>query len=317
MKTISRSSVRPRRAITFIAVSLAYVYVVVLPVGIVQAQSADNTQRQIETQGFLPGGDAYWVRAKAKYGRDKTKRAGNLIATKASGGNVTETIGDEPPQGFGKGFTWDRKDDEILLVMFINPADNLGISVSGLQQDDTIRISSATGIAAFSKDKGNPAVSSLVGLVGVGVKVVLPEAIPIVEAAEKYVQEQFKGTGEPSKHRDTFGVDPGSGHKAKQEGGIVICMPEAGGTYYSGNDGQRERWIKAPGDRTDANRPAHVKYGWFPIQGEPNSRTVRGSVFDQLYVLAWDHKFEDNTGYYKVFMHIKKPTSTSPTEVVQ
>ena len=49
---------------------------------------------------------------------------------------VTTVGGDGMPTGFGKGFTWDRSQDEALLVLFINAADPLGISIDGLQAGD-------------------------------------------------------------------------------------------------------------------------------------------------------------------------------------
>ena len=222
------------------------------------------------------------------------------------------------PQGFGKTFIWDRADDQILLVLFINAADDMGISVLGVQQNDVIEITSAAGIASFSEDKGNPLASSIVGLVGVGAKAALgiaglPEAIPFVDEAEKVAKEQFKATNAKTKKRNAFGVDPTSGHKAKQEGGLVISFPAAGEPYYSGNEDHKERWIKPDGTRTDDHRPAHVVFGFFPIAGNRghNTRFVLGNNAP-LYILPWDHNFQDNAGFYKVFLRIEKGTKSVP-----
>ena len=263
------------------------------------------------------GGEPLLTRLKTKYKTTPSFRRGNVIAKNASPGNGVVVVGDHP-LGFGKTFIWDRADDQILLVMFINAADDMGISVLGLQPNDVIQITSAAGIASFSEDKGNPLASSIVGLIGVGAKAALglaglPAAVPIVNEAEKIVQEQFKATNAKTLKRNAFGVDPGSGHKARAEGGLVISFPEAGEPYHSGNRDHKERWIKPDGTRTDDHKPNHVAFGFFPIAGNSahNTRTVFGSNAP-LYMLAWDHKFEDNAGFYKVFLHIKKPST--PTE---
>ncbi len=225
------------------------------------------------------GGEPLLSNLKAKYKRPPSVRRGNVIAKNASAGNGVVVVG-EHPLGFGKTFIWDRADDQILLVMFINAADDMGVSVLGLQPNDVIQVTSAAGIASFSEDKGNPLASSIVGLIGVGAKAALgltglPEVVPIVDAAEKIAQEQFKATNAKTKRRNAFGVDPGSGHKAKQEGGLVISFPEAGEPYYSGNSDHKERWIKPDGTRTDDHRPNHVVFGFFPIAGLGSQHTHR------------------------------------------
>ncbi len=257
------------------------------------------------------GGEHLYNRLKSKYHRDPAINRGNIIAPNASAGNGVIVVG-EQPQAFGKTFIWDRKDEQILLAVFVNAADNLGISILGLEPRDVIQVTSAAGIASFSKDKGNPAASSLVGLIGAGAKAGLgiaglPEAIPFVTAAEKFAQDQFKATNTKNKVRNAFGVDPASGHKAKQEGGIVISFPEAGEPYYSGDGDHQERWIKSDGTRTDNHRPNHVVYGFFPIAGNlaHNTRSVYGS-YAPLYISAWNFSFDDNAGYYKIFVLIQK-----------
>lgn len=267
------------------------------------------------------GGEPLLTQLKAKYKRSPSIRRGSLIAKNASKGNGVVAVG-EHPQGFGKTFIWDRQDAEILLVMFINAADDMGVSVLGLQPNDLIQVTSAAGIASFSEDKGNPLASSITSLIAVGAKAALgltglPEIVPIVDAAEKFAQEQFKATNAKTKRRNAFGVDPSSGHKARQEGGLVISLPEAGEPYYSGNDDHKERWIKTDGTRTDNHRPKHVALGFFPIPGNSghNTRFVFGNNAP-LYVLAWDHIFEDNAGFYKVFLHIKRGTPPPDPPVI-
>jgi hypothetical protein len=275
---------------------------------------------QIMRDGKLPGGDAYWQRVKLLHGPDRLAFSATVLGTQTRTGSQLYQLQQpaevgRPPEGFGHGFHWDRKDDQIRLVLFINAADTVGVCIDGVQDGDMVHVTSAAGLCYFDKDKGNPRLASLVGLVAAGAQAGaaaygVPEAAPLIAAAEKFAAEQFKGTGEKKKPRDPFGVDPGSGHKARNEGGVVVCMPADGGPVYSGKRGRR---ITKNADRTDHIRPPHFKYGYF-LQREPDKNVRTASDNGQMYVLAWDFAFEDNAGYYKVFLHIKKgpPPNSGP-----
>lgn len=272
----------------------------------------DTLTTQIQRDGKLPGGTAYRSLVTTKYGRLKRKAPGSLLGLKASPGNKVIQAGDQP-DGFGKSFLWDRKDNEILLAVFINAADNLGVSIENIRRSDIVSVTSAAGIASFDEDTGNPLASSLVGLLAVGAKaglgiVGLPEAIPVLNKVEEFAKDRFKATNAKTKRRDAFGVDPGSGHKAKEEGGIIVTLPQASGPVYSGDDDHKKRWIKPDGTRSDRNLPEHIVVGsaFFPRRGSTSHNTRAVTRSGQIYVLAWDWKFEDNAGFYKVFVHIKK-----------
>ncbi len=283
----------------------------------------DKINAVIKSKGKIEGGANYWSLAEGWRGGKKRTIAAVPLNHKANS-KEPQTIGTSPkrssltivggaglPKEFGVGFTWDRADQQALLVMFINAADPLGVSIDGLKAGDHLHVLSATGIASYSEDKGNPTASSIVGLVAKGANIALaaagaPEAAPLVNAAEEFAQEQFKATNVKTKRRNAFGVDPGSGHKARQEGGLLVCLPEAGGIFYSGDGSHKDRWIKEGGDRSDTNRPAHVVGCFFPKQGENshNNRIVRQD--GQAYVTAWDWKFEDNAGFYKAFVKLTR-----------
>jgi hypothetical protein len=245
-------------------------------------------------------------------GRPAAFTADKKAAVTAAKHALTVVGGAGLPTGFGSGFQWDRVDEEVLLVMFINAADPLGVSIDGLEAGDQVQVMAASGIASFSKDKGNPLASSIVGLVATGGKIAvtakgLSEAVPAIDAAEKIAKDQFKATNSKRELRDAFGVEPSSGNMARQEGGLLVCLPEAGGTFYSGNNDHKDRWVGGKGERTDEHLPAHFNYNaFFPMRGDDshNTRIVRGS--GQMFVLAWDWDFEDNAGFYKVFVKLKK-----------
>jgi|KBSMisStaDraftv2_1062788.scaffolds.fasta_scaffold08452_1 hypothetical protein len=278
-----------------------------------------NLLEVIKNTGKLPGGSSYRSFLKSKYGSHLKSNPANTIATSASSGsNIIGTSAS--PTGFGQTFEWDRKDDKVLFAVFLNAADELGVCIAGVERSDIIQITSASGISSFAEDKGNPTASSLIGLIAVGAKAVLGgsgngEFIPIVEAAESFAKDQFKATNAKTKRRDAFGVDPGSGHKARQEGGVLVALPEAGGPYYSGES--TSRYIKGDGTRTDEHLPAHIPYGtaFFLIHGDTahNTRTITQN--GELYLLPWDWKFEDNAGYYKVFVLVQKGPPLPPVIV--
>jgi hypothetical protein len=277
-----------------------------------------SLQDQISRTPQLSGGSLYWQYARDIAGRPIVQKPGNQIATIASALTTTKELGDHPA-GFGKGFDWDRKDKEILLAVFINAADFLGVCISGVEAGDVLQVTSCTGVASFAEDTGNPLAESIVGLVAsaaeIGAPLVgIPAAVPFIEAAEAFAKEQFKATNAKTKRRDAFGVDPGSGHRARQEGGVLITLPEAGGPFYSGDSDHQSRWIKSPGDRTDVNLPSHVSHAFFPRHGDTNHNTRTLHTAGEIYITPWDYKFEDNAGYYKIFIKlgVASPSNEQP-----
>jgi hypothetical protein len=286
---------------------------------------------EIKKNGKLAGAN-YWHVAEARHrGTKRIVAAGPMLKPKAGNGkvalaagphsSVTVVGGENVPAGFGKGFTWDRAEDEALLVLFINAADPLGVSIDGLKAGDQVQVMSAAGIASFSKDKGNPLASSIVGLVAAGGNVALsaaglPEVTPILNAAEAFAKDQFKATGNKRELRDAYGAIPNSGGKAREEGGILVCLPESGGPFYSGDDDHKNRWVQGSGDRTDDKLPGHIFGAFFPRQGFADHNTRIAQQDGQMYVVPWDWAFDDNAGYYKVYVKLKKGNGPPPPPVI-
>lgn len=251
----------------------------------------------------------YWARSEAIHG--PTRTIAPLPAADAAGVQVIQ-VGDNP-DGFGKGVVWDRSSDAILLAIFVNAADPLGVSISGVAGSDYVTISSVEGLASFSQDTGNPLASSIIGVIGAGLSGVLKltgvgAALgPLIDGATKFAQDEFKPTDVKTKIRDGFGVDPGSGKLARQEGGVLVSLPGAGGPYYSGDDNHKDRWVKDGGSRDDAHRPAQVQHGFFPLPNVSRNTNGRQAGADgEVYITPWDWKFGDNAGYYKVFVIVSK-----------
>src|SRR5262245_36769770 len=146
----------------------------------------DKLNAAIKSKGKIQGGANYWTLMEGMRGGKKRTvaavpfnvKAGGLKGDKAglaaSGRSSFTVVGGEGlPKGFGVGFTWDRGDPEALLVMFINAADPFGVSIDGLKAGDQLHVMSATGLASYSEDKGNPTASSIVGLVAKGANIAL------------------------------------------------------------------------------------------------------------------------------------------------
>src|SRR5687768_8022434 len=101
-----------------------------------------KAMESITRTGKLAGGANYWRLAEGLHAGPKRTvaakpflkaKAGTRSAALTAGSrSALTTVGGEGlPEGFGKGFTWDRVEDEALLVAFINAADPLGITIDG------------------------------------------------------------------------------------------------------------------------------------------------------------------------------------------
>jgi hypothetical protein len=229
------------------------------------------------------------------------------------------------PEGFGNRFVWDRCDDQILLLLVVNASNNIGIPIENVLKGDQILLGPASGIATFSKDTGNPRLAGLVGVLAKGAVVAgtvagCPECAPVIEAANSFAQNEFKAPKEDAerKPRDAYGKIPGKKEFARQEGGVIICLPEADGLVTSGDGDNTDLWIRKPGIRSDKNVPDQAKACFFPIRSNAlhNTRKVKltGSPPSVLFVGAWDHKFADNKGFYILYLKIEK-AGTRQTKV--
>jgi hypothetical protein len=268
--------------------------------------SLKTLQKTIVQTPNIASKNAYWQLAQSLHGPTVTKPAPNTASQLVQ-------LGDSP-NGFGKGVIWSRATDAILLVVFLNAADPLGISVSNVESTDTVTVISATGIASFSKDKGNPILSSIIGILGEGIADLAKltgigaAAAPLINDATQFAQNQFKGTNAATDYRDAFGVEPKSGSVERQEGGVLVTLPGAGGPYYSGDSDHKNRWIKPGGSRDDAHRPPHVIYGFYPVQNAHNARPAGAN--GDVFLTPWDFAFDDNAGFYKIELAISKKPLT-------
>lgn len=225
--------------------------------------------------------------------------------------------------GKNKGFFWDRQEEEIVVVMFVNAEDPTGVFVENLRPNDVVSVREMAGIASFSDNKDEKeALSGFIGLLATGASVAKPELKDALNKAQKEAEKLFGLIPNTGKKRTADGREAGKSSYARQEGGVIVCLPGSGGTFESGPRGKwgltgSDRWIKeGKGARTDNRIPKHVKQAYFPIQGKylHNSRKVTAS--GALIIAPWDYKFEDNKGFYRLHVHIKRGEPVDPDDIV-
>ncbi|MFF1818157.1 hypothetical protein ACFVWG_12730 [Kribbella sp. NPDC058245] len=232
---------------------------------------------------------------------------------------VVNTVGVQP-EGFGKSVSW-RGEDDLAVVAFINPADDLGVAIQGVRDQDTIQMISATGSASFDEETKNAGIPSLITVVGEAAGLTAAAfgaavAVPFIKVGETYAKEMFKEKQVKTKVRDAYGRDPKSRDLARQEGGVLVCFPAATGIWTSGGD--KDAWIKEgqtaeTGERVDANRPAHVVDAYFLRKGDQQPHASAGD--GDLFLSAWDYKFGDNLGTYEVHFLMKRGVPQHPDPV--
>ena len=250
----------------------------------------------------------------AKFGKTTTIPAKKTIASRFARPGTAKPktsmlVVGEAPDGFGKQILWDAKDLSLAVVAFLNAGDDLGVMISGVKATDTIEFVSAMGIASFAEETKNKGVPALIGVIAAGADVGAsafgqPELVPVITAAEEFAKKQFEEEKVKTKRRDPFGVDPGSGHKARQEGGVIVSMPEAGQIFYSGDDDHKNRWIKEPGTRDRSHHPDHVKNAFF-LQGRALDNR-KATADGDIIITPWDFIFDDNFGFYRLHILLKR-----------
>jgi hypothetical protein len=241
-------------------------------------------------------------------------------------GSSVVTVG-TAPSGYGQVVLWDPSDTTLAVVAYLNAGDDLGVMISGAQQGDQISVYSASGICSFADDTKNDGVASIIGLLGslvaVGVAIFSsPAAAPFIEEGAAYAAQMFPESQKPSKFRDPFGIEPGTGAKCKEEGGVLISLPQAGGNYYSGDDDHKELWIKSPGDRIPPNYPPQIPGGdafflWNDWPSFYAGNQALASTGGDFIIYPWDWNFGDNNGSYRLDITLTRAAAVPPSPVIQ
>jgi hypothetical protein len=222
-----------------------------------------------------------------------------------SASTVLATAG-QPP-GFGLLVQWNG-DDDLAVTGHVVTTDGRGIAVAGVTDADTFEVIDALRTATFSQEKKNEGVAGLVTIVAAGGALSAaafgdPELAPFITAAGAALAKAFPESKNPGKSRDAYGQISGADDFARQEGGMIVCGPDAQGTYQSGDSDHQSRWIKSSKSRSDDNIPAHCQYAFF-VQRDHEKRTLDG---DGMVIIApWDYKFDDNIGTYEISFILRR-----------
>jgi hypothetical protein len=92
-----------------------------------------------------------------------------------------------------------------------------------------------------------------------------------------------------------------------------VCRRPAGSSTAANRDHQ-ERWIKTPGTRDDAHRPAYV-HDAIHLRDETPRRQHKTLAEGDFVISAWDSVFADNFGFYRLHVLMKRGDGQLPGPV--
>ncbi len=215
---------------------------------------------------------------------------------------------------------------KLWVVVSANSSN--GILINALEKNDQVMVNQAknlNGMASFTKSTMAPT-AGIVGLANYvrtqGNSLLYPDAAaatPFVNAwSQQFNALRTVANANPMKHklRDVFGKDPGGDKKyAINEGGVILCMPEAAGPIYSNKDTRPASGSKDNG-RLPRYTPARVTElnSGFLYRQQPGVITAGATRPGGLIVVAFDegNAFGDNNGAYAMEILILRGANSPP-----
>lgn len=169
----------------------------------------------------------------------------------------------------------------------ISATDGSGIAIDGVKAQDRLQIIDASGVCSFSKGKAKLVRS----IVAVAAEVAVnATGIGLWKKATDSMRAELDKHGDDdsaAKRRDAFGQEIGGGGDfAKEEGGLIVCLPPAMGMVYSSGKVRR-------GD--DKRKPPK---GAFFLERGLGEKTIEHAGVIRMG--AFDSNFKDNAGCYEV-----------------
>jgi hypothetical protein len=202
-----------------------------------------------------------------------------------------------------------------------------GVEISNLRPGDQVIVNqdrNLNGMGAFTKSK----MSKVPGIIGLanallvdGKRLLYPDDVSARRFSDPWATAfaQIKQAAQQNpiqhKRRNAFGKDPGDGKYKLDEGGIILCMPEADGPIYSNKatrpgDGSRDN------GREPKYWPAQVRElnSGFLYRTKPSVITAAATRPGGLTVIAFDqdNAFDDNNGAYALEIDILRTTRSPP-----
>jgi hypothetical protein len=186
--------------------------------------------------------------------------------------------------------------------------DDVGVLIDNVLAGDEIIIYDASGIASF-KSTSMKVIKGVVGIANaIGTKALVyatdGAAAPFVKEWNSTLDKVGKAVGDSDiKHgrRDAYGRDPGTGDYAKNEGGLIVCMPESKGAIYATKDYHFKDKAKDNGRKYEYySDKAKANNVLFPCNVNGGKMSAIAGTAGAIHVLAFDEKFTDNAGAYTV-----------------
>ncbi|GAB4040413.1 hypothetical protein [Spirosoma jeollabukense] len=233
--------------------------------------------------------------------------------------------------------TLPNKADEETVQAFklwasVPANDEIGITIDNVQVGDQVYVYDGAGIASF--DKVNmAAVKGIVGIAnaiaGGALVVAQPETAPFVAAWDTGISAILAALPDElgNKRRDMYGCDPGTGDYAKDEGGLIVCMPESHGPIYATdnytltgdtkNDGRLYKYYSDDTKKVNAFFPCPVINNATDPGSGDNGRLLGTATKDgAVHILAFDKDYNDNAGYYNVGLIIIRSNAVPDAPVM-
>ena len=198
------------------------------------------------------------------------------------------------------------EDGAVSIWAEVSANDENGISIDGIQKGDTISIEHMSGQCSFSGSGTDIALSVVAVTLALGEdgsQNADVDATATLEALDNELKKIKSNQGDlGSKIRDAWGEKGDSGGKfAKEEGGIVVCMPGTAGSVKSTED----YWLKSEAENKGRGpeyyKPAFAEQDcWFPSRKGTQKLSEVASKNGVVTIHAWDYKFNDNKGVYTI-----------------
>ncbi len=201
------------------------------------------------------------------------------------------------------------KDIEAFkLFASISSTDDNGIIIDNVKKGDEIIIYDASGIASFrmSSMKLVKAVVGIANAIGTKALVYATDgaALPFTKAWNKALSSIGEAIDDGKiKHsrRDAYGCDPGSDDYAKNEGGLIVCMPKSKGAIYATDSYHLTGDTKNKGRREEYySKKTKEKNAFFPCPEKGCRMSGIAEESGAAHILSFDDKFTDNCGAYTV-----------------
>ena len=188
----------------------------------------------------------------------------------------------------------------------INTADDHGISVENVKDGDVLTIEAISGVGYFAGQTGWwKVLSAIYKVSGAFVPTASETANVITAFSAATAPGDGKGDDDygRSKPRDGYGrkLDD-DGKFAKEEGGIVVCVPKASGPMYAHGGNHFENGESRSAQNLKEN--SEMKNNcFFPTRAREEIGVEGDGV---LYIYAFDRNYRDNAGNYEVRFRIER-----------